>query len=111
MLGKGTRHSAALGVSKLNAISVLASEEDKMVKIFKNGAEILQINPFTKGVEDQVAKVVRMINRPEAALIAGSALAAPLLGIAILPGVVVFAGSVYVAKNLIKLTERNKKTK
>src|SRR3989344_3393115 len=41
--GFGTRHAAAIGASKNNNTSILASEEDRKVKIFKNGKYIMQI--------------------------------------------------------------------
>ncbi len=105
--GNGTRHSAAMGVSKdTNVLAILCSEEDKKVKLFRNSKQIAQINPFTKGVENNIYKVVNVVNKPEALIVAGSAIAAPLLGIALLPGVIIFSGSYYVAKNIMNFTQR-----
>lgn len=105
--GAGTRHSAAKGISEeKNIVAVLASEEDKVVRIFKSGNLVAEINPHTKGVENHVSKLVRFVNSPEGAVAAGAAMAIPFLGI---PGLVVFAGSYYVAKNLLKLTKKENK--
>lgn len=107
--GFGTRHSAAKGISMLpNTTSILASEETHAVKIFKEGVQLVEINPHTKGVEKNVSKVVSFINSPEGAVAAGAAIAVPFVG---LPGVIVFAGSYYVAKHLLKLAGSNKKPK
>lgn len=100
--GSGTRHSAAKGISEeKGVIAILASEEDHVVRIFKNGQQIVEINPNTKGIKNQLDKVVDFVNSPEGAVAAGAAIAIPLLGI---PGVIVFAGSYYVAKNLLRMT-------
>ena len=101
--GHGTRHAAAKGISLDGNIAILASEEDKKVKIFKQGVPLVEINPYTKGVENQVSKIVNFINRPEAVAVTGAALGSSVLGIALLPGIVVFAGSYYIAKQLFKL--------
>lgn len=102
--GAGTRHSAAKGISQEKGIvAILASEEDKVVRVFKNGNIAAEINPNTKGVENNVSKLVKFMNSPEGAVAAGAAIAIPFLGI---PGVVVFAGTYYVAKNLLKFTHK-----
>lgn len=102
--GAGTRHSAAKGISQeKGVVAILASEEDKVVRVFKNGNIAAEINPNTKGVENNVSKLVKFVNSPEGAVAAGAAIAIPFLGI---PGVVVFAGSYYVAKNILKLTHK-----
>lgn len=109
--GSGTRHSAAKGISEeKGTLAILASEEDHVVRIFKGGKQVVEINPHTKGVKNHLDKVVDFVNSPEGAVAAGAAIAIPLLGI---PGVIVFAGSYYVAKNLLRFTggEKQKPTK
>ena len=94
--GSGTRHSAAKGISEEKGIlAILASEEDHVVRIFKSGQQVVEINPNTKGIKNQLDKIVDFVNSPDGAVAAGAAIAIPLLGI---PGVIVFAGSYYVAK-------------
>lgn len=105
--GAGTRHSAAKGISQeKGVIAILSSEEDKVVRIFKGGTVVAEINPNTKGVESSVSKLVKFVNSPDGAVAAGAAIAIPFLSI---PGVIVFAGSYYVAKNILKLTQKGQK--
>ncbi len=102
--GAGTRHAAAKGISgEKNMVAIVASEEGKVVRLFKDGRQVVEINPHTKGVEQQTSRIVRFVNSPDGALAAGAAIAIPFVGI---PGVIVFAGSYYVAKNLLKLTKK-----
>src|SRR3989344_9608225 len=49
-VGFGTRHAAAMTGSKNGNISILASEEERKVKIFKNERYIMQIDALQKGV-------------------------------------------------------------
>lgn len=108
--GHGTRHAAAKGISTQPGITaVLASQEGKVVRIFKNGVQLIEINPYTKGVETQMDKVVSFINRPEAALVTGAAVGSTVLGVALLPGIVVFAGSYYIANKIFNFAKDAKK--
>ncbi len=96
--GFGTRHSAAKGISKEGHLAILASEQDKVVRIFKEGNKVMEINPHTKTVEKNVSKIVKVLTKAETAgLIAGAA-AVPIIGI---PGVIVFGGSYLVSKTLL----------
>lgn len=104
--GHGTRHAAAKGISMQPGITaVLASQEGKVIRIFKNGVQLIEINPYTKGVDTQMDKIVNFINRPEAALVTGAAVGSSVLGVALLPGIVVFAGSYYIANKIFKLAK------
>ncbi|MCC7552411.1 DNA integrity scanning protein DisA nucleotide-binding domain protein [Candidatus Micrarchaeota archaeon] len=96
--GFGTRHSAAKGISNSGCLAILASEQDKVVRIFKEGNKVMEINPHTKTVEKNVSKIVKILTKTETAgLIAGAA-AVPIIGI---PGVIVFGGSYFVSKTLL----------
>lgn len=104
--GKGTRHAAAKGISQQPGVTaVLASQEDKVVRIFKNGLQLVEINPYTKGVETHMNKIVNFINKPEAAIVTGAAVGSSVLGVALLPGVVVFAGGYLIASKIFGLTK------
>ena len=108
--GHGTRHAAAKGISTQPGITaVLASQEGKVVRIFKNGVQLIEINPYTKGVDSQMDKIVSFINRPEAALVTGAAVGSTVLGVALLPGIVVFAGSYYIANKIFNIAKDSKK--
>ena len=46
LLGHGTRHSAARGISSVpNVMSIISSEEDGKVRIFRSGEMVAEINP------------------------------------------------------------------
>jgi DNA integrity scanning protein DisA with diadenylate cyclase activity len=104
--GHGTRHAAAKGISMQPGVTaILASEEGKVIRIFKNGVQLVEINPYTKGVDSHMSKIVHFINRPETALITGAAVGSSVLGVALLPGIVVFAGSYLIASKLLNLAK------
>ncbi|MFH0970857.1 MAG: DNA integrity scanning protein DisA nucleotide-binding domain protein [Candidatus Diapherotrites archaeon] len=108
--GHGTRHAAAKGISVQPGVTaVLASQEDKMVRIFKGGVQMVEINPHTKGVETHLDKIVNFINKPEAALVTGAAVGSTVLGVALLPGIVVFAGGYLLASKIFGLAKDTRK--
>ena len=101
--GHGTRHSAAKGISLTGATAILASEEDHLVRIFKNGQVVVEINPFTKGIEKHTTKIIKLLHSPEVAGILAGAAAAPLVGIPVLSGVIIFSGSYMVSKKILDM--------
>jgi hypothetical protein len=103
LLGYGTRHAAAITASKNNNTAILCSEEEKKVKIFKNGKYLMQLDTLEKGIEKDTQKIVTMLETIGAGFIGtvGVATIAPTLGIALLPGVVIFGGSYYAIKKII----------
>lgn len=103
--GFGGRHAAAKGISKQGCLAILASRESKMVKIFKNGIALVEFNPLTKGIENHVSKIVSLVNKPEAAVVTSAAVGSSVLGIALLPGIIVFAGSYYLAKQMFRMSQ------
>ena len=100
----GTRHSAALSASKKGNIVVLISEEDKKVRIFKNSKMIMQIDALQKGVEESVTGAVDLLESVGAGTLGalGTSLLIPTLGITLLPGIIVFGSTYYLAKMLTK---------
>lgn len=110
MPGNGTRHAAARGISQQPGITaVLASQEHKVVRIFRNGIQMVEINPYTKGVDTHMNKIVNFINKPEAAIVTGAAVGSSVLGVALLPGVVIFAGGYLIASKIFGLTKEAKR--
>ncbi|MBU2562423.1 MAG: DNA integrity scanning protein DisA nucleotide-binding domain protein [Nanoarchaeota archaeon] len=104
----GTRHSAAISASvKKGNLIVLVSEEDKKIRILKEGKMIMQLDALQKDIEKSVPKAVRVLESIGAGTIGaiGTSILAPTLGIALLPGVVLFGSAYY----LIKLLTRRKK--
>ena len=105
----GTRHSAALTASKKPGnLVVLVSEEDKKIRILKEGKVIMQIDALQKDVEKSVHQAVGILESIGVGTIGtvGAGILIPSLGLALLPGVVVFGSAYYLGKIL---SERFKK--
>ena len=101
----GTRHSAAISASKINGnTAIIVSEEDKKVKILKNGKMIMQIDALQKKVEKSVPQAVNFLESIGAGTLGaiGTGILVPSLGITFLPGVIVFGSAYYLGKFLTK---------
>ena len=101
----GTRHAAALSASKIKGSTAIAiSEEDRKIRIFRYGKMILQIDALEKNVEASVSRAVNFLESIGAGTIGtiGTGILAPSLGIAFLPGVILFGSVYYLAKFLGK---------
>jgi len=109
-VGYGTRHAAAITASKNKNIAIMCSEEEHKVKIFKNGKFIMQIDALQKGIEKNIHKIATLLESLGAGFIGtiGVAALAPALGIALLPGVIIFGGGYYAIKSLIKVLNKVK---
>lgn len=108
-VGYGTRHAAAMTASKNNNIVILCSEEEQKVKIFKDGKYVMQIDALQKNVEKSVPRISTTLESLGAGFLGtiGVASLAPALGIALIPGVLVFGGSYFAIKKIIeKLTSK-----
>jgi hypothetical protein len=102
----GTRHSAGLSaslVSKENLV-VLISEEDRKIRILKAGKMIMQIDALQKNVEKSVPEAINVLESLGAGTVGtiGTSLLVPALGIAFLPGVIMFGSAYYLIKLLGK---------
>jgi len=108
-IGFGTRHSAAVTASKDNNISILASEEERKVKIFKDGKYIMQIDALEKNVERKVSAVSEILESTGVGAIGaiGTVALVPTLGITLLPGIIIFGGSYYAIKSIIDTFKKN----
>ncbi len=98
----GTRHSAALSAAVGDNLVVIVSEEDRKVKILKNGKLVMQLDALQKNVEKSVPGVVGFLEAIGAGTVGavGTGLLAPALGIALLPGVLVFGSAYYLVRLL-----------
>jgi len=115
MSGYGTRHAAARGISLHNALAIVCSEEHHIMRIFKEGNIIMEINPYTKTVEKNLDKIIRILNAPEtsamlggalgSAIILGTATAGAVTATAVLPGVVFFTGGYIISRKIMNLLE------
>ncbi|MBS3074314.1 DNA integrity scanning protein DisA nucleotide-binding domain protein [Candidatus Pacearchaeota archaeon] len=97
----GTRHSAAITASKKPGnLVVLVSEEDKKVRVLKEGRVIMQIDALQRGVEKSVPIAVQIMESIGAGTLGtiGTGLLAPSLGIALVPGVILFGSAYYLGK-------------
>ncbi len=102
--GYGTRHSAAYSASQMpNTFAILVSQEEKKIKIFKQGKMIVQIDALQKEVQKQVSKankILESIGVGTLSTIGVSALA-PTIGIAIVPGIVLFGVPYYLFRKYL----------
>lgn len=98
----GTRHSAGLTASKKGNFVLVISEEDRKLRIIRAGKMVMQIDALQKDVEKSVHGAVDMLESVGAGTIGtiGAGMLAPTLGIALLPGIVVFGSAYYLAKLL-----------
>jgi len=100
----GTRHSAALSASFKGNISIVISEEDRKVRVMQNGKMTMQLDALEKNVEKSVHKAVDFLESVGAGTIGalGTSLIVPGLGLALVPGIVVFGSGYYLTKLLRK---------
>jgi len=100
----GTRHSAAISASKKGNLVVIVSEEDKKVRILQEGKIIMQLDALQKDIEKSVSGAVKILETIGAGTIGaiGTGLLVPSLGIALLPGIVVFGSAYYLGRLLTK---------
>jgi len=98
----GTRHSAALSASENGNLAVVVSEEDKKVRIIKDGKMVMQVDALQKNVEQEVSNAVNLLESVGAGTVGalGTSLLVPGLGITLLPGIVVFGSAYYLTKVL-----------
>jgi len=108
----GTRHSAAISASKKPGnLVIIISEEDKKVRILKNGKMIMQLDALQKDIEASVPQAVNVLESVGVGTIGtiGTSLLVPALGLSLLPGVIVFGSAYYLGKVIIKKYRKNKK--
>ena len=108
----GTRHSAALSSSKNENLAVLVSEEDRKLRIFRNGKMIMQIDPSAKDIEKSVSEAINVLESVGAGTLGalGTSLLVPALGIYLVPGIVVFGSVYYFGKSIHKRFKRGQTT-
>lgn len=107
-VGFGTRHAAAMTASKNNNIAILVSEEERKVKVFKDGKYLMQIDALQKNIKKDASFASKILESTGAGVIGtiGAVTLAPTLGVALIPGIVVFGGSYYAIKSFLDKTKR-----
>lgn len=107
-IGFGTRHAAAVTSSKNGNVSILISEEEKKVKVFRDGKYLMQVDSLQKNVETEIPLMSKILESTGAGVIGtiGTVALAPTLGVALIPGIILFGGSYFAIKSFL---EKNKK--
>ena len=98
----GTRHSAGISAAKKGNLVVIVSEEDKKIRILKEGKMVMQIDALQKDVEKSVSGAVEFLETIGAGTIGaiGTGLLVPALGITFFPGVLIFGSAYYLMRIL-----------
>ena len=98
-LGHGTRHASALGITELkDVMSILSSEEDGMVRIFKNKRIIAEINPKTGENKKFIEKLANLFSKAEIQVATSGGVASLLMGLNPLLAGAIFTGSWIITK-------------
>ena len=93
-IGHGKRHAFALGTSKIkNVVCVLASEEDKHVRVFRDGVCLLDIDAKTKIASGIKHKIVDIVNNPLSKILVASGIATSILTLNPIPAIITITGS------------------
>lgn len=106
----GTRHSAGISASaNPGTLAYVISEEDKKIRVFKSGKQIMQIDALEKKIDEKIPQITNLLESIGFGTLGsiGVSIIVPTLGIAFLPGVLVF-GTGYWAINKIKEWDKNK---
>ncbi len=99
LAGHGTRHSAAKGISELkDVVSILSSEEDGQIRIFKEGKLAAEINPETGQDRKFVDKIADLFSKTDIQVATSSGVASLLIGLNPLMAGAIFTGSWIITK-------------
>jgi DNA integrity scanning protein DisA with diadenylate cyclase activity len=99
--GFGTRHAAAYSSSfAKRTVSILVSQEERKIKVFSRGKIVAQIDALEKEVEKKVDDVHDLLESVGVGALSalGVSAIAPGLGIAIVPGIMLFGVPYYIFK-------------
>jgi hypothetical protein len=109
--GFGLRHSSSYSASFNGNTVIMSSEEDKKVRIFKDGKLIMQIDALEKNIETKTKEVVSILESIGAGTLGavGVGIFAPAIGLSIIPGILIFGTSHYVFKFVGQLLGKDKK--
>jgi len=104
-IGYGTRHAAAFSASRGGNIAILCSEEERKVKVFKNGRFIMQLDALQRGIDKNIPRIASFLESIGVGFIGiiGVSVLVPTAGISLIPGVLMFGASHYVIKKFVSL--------
>jgi 3-deoxy-D-manno-octulosonate 8-phosphate phosphatase KdsC-like HAD superfamily phosphatase len=92
----GTRHSAGMYASQTKGTTVfVVSEEDRKLRVFKEGKIIMEIDCLAKGIEKQSTEITKILESVGIGTMSvlGAGLLAPVFGIVLVSGVTVFVAA------------------
>ncbi len=94
-LSHGKRHAFALGTSAYspNLVCILASEEDRHIRTFREGYLVASINSETHMPVTTTNKVVELLTSRVTSLVIASGIAASLLTVNPIPAIVTISGT------------------
>jgi len=105
--GYGTRHSAAYSASMFpDSIAILISQEEKKIKVFREGKVVIQVDTTEKNVKHNISEISQILESAGFGTISSvgvtAAATAGLIpfGISILPGILLFGVPYYVIKKI-----------
>lgn len=103
LMNFGTRHNSSAVASLPGNTVVLASEEDKKVRIFKLGKMIMEIDPLAKNIQYKTKEAVNILESIGVGSLVtlGAITAIPTAGITLIPGIIVFGSSYFLIKLLM----------
>jgi DNA integrity scanning protein DisA with diadenylate cyclase activity len=98
----GTRHAGGATASQRGNITILSSEEDYKVRVFKDGKLIMQIDALERNIESRTSEAVSLLESIGVGTLGtiGIGIIAPGLGLALIPGVLIFGTTHYLSKQL-----------
>jgi DisA bacterial checkpoint controller nucleotide-binding len=111
MKGFGTRHSAGLNASLVKGTTAFViSEEDKKIRVFKDGKIILQVDALEKGIEKRTSEIGGILASIGAGTIGtlGLGVLIPNFGLTLIPGVLIFGSTYFLLKKLKDASENKK---
>jgi hypothetical protein len=103
--GFGTRTSAALSSSmNKDTTAYMISEEEGKIKVFRGGKILMSIDPFEKGIESKTKEIVNIFESIGIGTVSslGVTTLAPAIGIALIPGIIIFGSAHFIIKLLKK---------
>jgi DNA integrity scanning protein DisA with diadenylate cyclase activity len=104
----GTRHSAGMYASQTKGTTVfVVSEEDRKLRVFKEGKIIMEIDCLAKGIEKQSTEITKILESVGLGTMSvlGAGLIAPVFGFVIVSGVTVFVAVTGVSYFIKKATQ------
>lgn len=109
----GTRHAASYTASMNDNLVIMTSEEDRKVRVFRNGLLIMQIDPTEKEVKHKTKEAVGLLETIGVGTLGvlGTSVLLPTLGLTLIPGIIIFGSSHYILKTLVNNITDEKENK